>query len=153
MDKPYLRHPNFVQELPWRRWLRNGLEGLPFPQQPVNINVQDIDLVTTLYGDCIGRDLYADGIIRLFEIKQMTGKMSYGQMRLFSMMDRMLRAGDPEGKNYGGFYFLHWEPPDRCKLNGRRMTMDELAQFMLGQLEVEPVTPEEAYEKRRQRLF
>ena len=153
MDKPYLRHPNFVQELPWRRWLRNGLEGLPFPQQPVNINVQDIDLVTTLYGDCIGRDLYADGIIRLFEIKQMTGKMSYGQMRLFSMMDRMLRAGDPEGRNYDGFYFLHWEPPDNCKLNGQRLTMDELKDFLLGKLDIAPVLPEVASEKRRQGIF
>ncbi len=110
-------------------------------------------MVTTIYGDCIGRHLYEDGIIRLFEIKQLNGKMSYGQMRLLSILDRLLRRGDPNGEFYGGFYFLHWEPSENCKLNGHKLSMNELAQFMLGQLEIEPVTPLEAYEKRKQRLF
>ena len=152
MNKPYLRNPDIVQELPWRKWLRNGFESMPFPLVR-GLNVQDVDLAVVRYGELADRHLYDDGILRLFEIKQLNGQMTQGQMRLFSMMDRMLRKGDPEGVNYGGFYFLHWEPPSRCKLNGQRMTMDELAQFMLGQLEIEPVTPEEAYEKRKQRLF
>lgn len=152
MNKPHFRNPDLYERLPWRNWLRNELEGIPFPQQPSHINVQDIDMVTTIYGDCIGRHLYEDGIVRLFEIKQLHGQMGYGQMRLLSILDRLLRRGDPDGENYGGFYFLHWQPPT-CRLNGHKLSMDDLAKFMLGQLEIAPVTPLEAYERRKQRLF
>ena len=152
MNKPYLRNPDIIQELPWRKWLRNGFESMPFPLVR-GLNVQDVDLAVVRYGELADRHLYDDGILRLFEIKQLNGQMSQGQTRLFSMMDRMLRAGDPEGKNYDGFYFLHWEPPDNCKLNGQRLTMDELKDFLLGKLDIAPVLPEVASEKRRQGIF
>jgi len=153
MNKPYLRNPNFVQELPWRKWMRNEFETMPFPMNLKGLNVQDIDLVVVRYGQCAGRHLYADGIIRLFEVKQLNGKMSDGQARMYSMLDRLLRQGDPEGEFYEGFYFLYWEPLENCKLNGMRMNMEDLAKFMTGQIDVAPVDPLHAKQMRDKGLF
>jgi len=153
MKEHRFRNPHLYYEQPWRKWFRNELKGIPFPQQPSDLNVQDIDLATVIFGDCLNRTWIIDGLLRIFEIKQLWGNMKYGQMRLLSIMDRLLRKGDPDGVNYGGFFFLHWEPSENCRLNGHKLSMDDLAKFMLGQLEIAPVTPLEAYEKRKQRLF
>lgn len=64
----------------------------------------DLDLVLRCYGAPYGTD--ADGRVRLVEVKSAIGELTGAQRRTFPLLDRMLRAVDPAGDRYAGFYVV-----------------------------------------------
>lgn len=102
-QKPTLRNPDKVQPLPWRDWMREHL-----PIGPDGMVIEDLDLVSLLFGSRIGRRYNDDGRFSLIEIKQATGIIQYAQKRLFGLIHRVLRRGDPDRTFYRGFYILRW---------------------------------------------
>lgn len=135
------RNPDMYEELPWRRWFRGEFSEMPFPQVAC-FTVEDIDLVTILYGKHIERHPREHGRFKIVEVKQGRAEMDYAQRRMYALMDELLRKGDPNGEHYEGFYLMRWSPP-RCSVNNRHLDMDELAQFYLGQYEIEPLATEQ----------
>jgi len=135
---PKFRNPDLYPEYPWRKWLRGELKAMPFNDHG-HLIVEDIDLATIVYGGVIGRYPSEDGLLKLIEVKQLNGRMSFGQVRLYSMLDRLLRKGDPAKELYEGFFIVHWEPPARCRVNGQRVNMDELEEFFRYKTGIEPI--------------
>lgn len=136
-----VNNPEMLNFQPWRKWLRGEIPSLPFPDTK-EISIEDIDLVVTLLGSRADRPYIDDGKFRIIEVKQGKGQMDYAQRRMYSLMDRVLRKGDPDWRYYGGFYLLRWSPPE-CQVNYKRLSMDSLAKFFLGELEILPLTSKE----------
>jgi len=141
MNKYIFRNPDLYQELPWRRWFRGEFPEMPFPQV-AGLSVEDIDLVTTLFGKHIDRNPRANGKFKIIEIKQGNAQMDYGQRRIYALIDGLLRKGDPDSYHYEGFYLMRWSPP-RCSINNRHLDMDELTDFFLNKYDIEPLTTEQ----------
>ncbi len=141
MTKHVFRNPDLYQELPWRKWSRGEYEKMPFPQID-GVSVEDIDLVVTLFGGIVNRHRSSDGKFKIIEVKQGHAEMEYGQRRMYALMDKVLKKGDPDGQWYKGFYRMQWTPPE-CRVNNIRLSMDQLVDFYLDKLEIAPLTSDE----------
>ena len=128
--KPVFRHPDKIQELPWRKWMR---EALPCPQE--GFVVEDLDLLVLRFGGLEGRPYDADGCFFLAEIKQNGVAMGYAQKRVWSLVHRLLRQADPEKKFYAGFYLVNWDT-ESVLVNRTQMTLDQFKEFLLGRIQI-----------------
>lgn len=140
-QKHTFRNPDQYPELPYRKWFRGEFANMFFPQIP-GISVEDVDLVVTLFGDLIHRHSDEDGRFKIVEVKQGKAKMDYAQRRMYALIDRLLRQGDPGGEHYDGFYIMIWSPPE-CVVNNTRLSMVQLAEFYLGKFEITPLMGDE----------
>jgi len=129
------RNPDKLQVLPIREYIR---ENCPGPG--AGLVVEDLDLVPLQYGPLIGRHKNADGQFMLVEVKHPGFGIGYAQKRLFMMMDRLLRLGDPEGKFYIGFYVLNWNDGANrpIALNGKPCDAEMFNNWISGKMHIEP---------------
>lgn len=102
--KPVFRNPDKVQVLPFREWMRDNL-----PTGKQGMVVEDLDLLPTMFGPLVGRAYDADGLFMLVEIKNKGYRMSYGQKRLFGLIDTLLRFADPNAEYYLGCFTVWWD--------------------------------------------
>jgi len=62
--------------------------------------------------------------------------LPYAQKRVFGLLHRVLRQGDPAGRYYLGFYLVHWYEEHHVRVNGREIDMDGLKAFLLGEINI-----------------
>lgn len=135
MAIPVFRNPDKFQVLPVREYIRKMCPG---PSD--GLVVEDLDLVPLIYGPLIGRHKNDDGKFMLVEIKHTGFGIKYAQTRLFAMMDRLLRLGDPHGKFYIGFYVLNWDNNANkpIALNGKPCNEDKFKEWITGKTQIDP---------------
>lgn len=105
----------------------------------------DVDFVIRLFGPNYNTD--ADGKFMLTEFKHYPSGLTVSQKKLFTMMDRALRAGDCQdfGCQYMGFYLVQFEvdcwvdcgKEHKYWLNGLEMDLATMMEWMCGNLVVE----------------
>lgn len=104
--KPSFMNPELFQVLPWREWMRDEL-----PSGPEGWVAEDLDLVVRTYtqSDPVGRFM-------LVELKHGKTGLGRAQVMTFGLVDRLLRAADPEGRRYLGYYLLQYPEQEweRC---------------------------------------
>lgn len=126
--KPVFYHPDKVQVLGYREWIRQHL--------PTNgLVAEDIDLILMQYGSLIGRQPIDDGRFMLVEIKAKNGWPDYAQRRVFHLMDRLLRKADPDRQYYLGYYVVHWnyEANEPVAINRQQVSSEQFNQWAIGQ--------------------
>lgn len=130
-SRPVFRNPDKFQVLPWREYMR---QRLPAPSD--GMVVEDLDLVALQIGKLVGRHRDADGKFMLIEVKNVGSSMGYAQGRLFAMMHRLFRMGDPGHQHYIGFYLLQWDSQQNKphSINYAPCTEDAFAQWMTGKI-------------------
>ena len=128
-QKPVFRNPELYQVLPWRECFRNN-----FPTAKQGYVVEDLDLLILKFGEAIGRDKDDDGKFILCEIKTNGASMGYAQQRVWGLVHRTLRLGDPDRKYYHGFYLIGWneEQKEKISINGVVVGIDGLREFVTG---------------------
>ncbi len=121
------RNPDIFQVQPHREFIRKycRTEGLV---------VLDLDLVLSSYAEGARQP------VALVELKFYKGGrfhyLTKGQEIVFGILDKLLRAADPTGEYYKGFYILHydnedWENPrTRFWINGQRIDHQQLVAFL-----------------------
>jgi len=129
MSEHVFRHPDLVQQLPFRDYIR---ENCPGASQ--GLSVLDLDLVPLLFGQIIGRPKNADGKFMLTEIKKVGVPLNYAQGRLLMMIHNLLRKSDPQQEHYIGSYLLHWDYEDNSPvaINGIPATSDLFREWITG---------------------
>jgi hypothetical protein len=124
------RNPDKLALIPYREYMR---DNLPTPGQ--GMVVEDMDVIALQIGALCGRHRDADGKFMMIEIKSFGARMGYAQTRLFSMMHRLMRAGDPQKEYYVGFYLLHWDDNNNkpVSINHQPCTEQEFKDWMVGE--------------------
>ena len=133
--KPTFRNPDKFQVLPIREYIRNHCPG---PR--AGLVVEDLDLVPLIYGPLVGRHRNADGKFMLVEVKHPGFGLGYAQKRVFALVDRLLRKGDPAGDFYIGFYILNWDNNTNkpVALNGYSCDEAMFQDWLTGRVEIAP---------------
>ena len=110
-------HPLFPKT-PLRDWIRKYIPG---PKD--GYVAEDLDLIFLRFGEAIGRTQDADGQFILCEWKLTWKLLPYSQQRVFGLIDKILRRGDPAGLYYQVFYYLCWNgKADTLYLNNKIIT-------------------------------
>jgi hypothetical protein len=133
--KPVFRNPDKVPVLRFRELLRD--KGLT-PEK--GLVVEDIDIVALRYGPIIGRHKDADGEFILGEVKHGLAKTDYAQRRTFSLINRLLRLGDPEKKYYKGFFLIQELEDSTWRVNGTTLSESQFVEFIEGKLIITPAS-------------
>ena len=127
-------HPLFPRT-PLREWIRRYIPG-----PSAGYVAEDLDLVFLRFGEVIGRNKNADGQFILCEWKLTQKPLPYSQQRVFGLMDRLLRRGDPDGLYYQGFYYLCWDgKTEPVRFNSERITIADFQAFLLGEKIIAPM--------------
>jgi len=126
MSKPEFRNDDKFQRLKHRDWLR---EKQPHGDQ--GYVVEDLDLVLRVYSGKYGTD--SKGCFMLCELKFYPYAPGYAQRKTFGLMDELLKAADPDGKRYIGYFLIQYDDEDwdlSCFwVNGISMEQDEFLRF------------------------
>ena len=74
--------------------------------------------------------------LRLFLLLALGSTLGYAQSRLYGLMHRILRNGDPAQQFYGGFYLLQWDHQENKphSVNYADITEREFCAWMTGKL-------------------
>lgn len=133
LPKPELRHPEIIQRIAWRDFIRKHV-----PPGREGYVAEDLDLVMRCYaaGDPIGKFM-------LVEFKYDKFGLDHSQRRTFGLIDGLLKKADPERRRYRGYYLLQYPEQDfnKCdhvNVNGRLLTKNELVKFLKFELDVLP---------------
>jgi len=126
---PVFRNPDLFQRLPWREWLRREM-----PAGPEGWVAEDLDLIVRRYmsSDPVGRFM-------LVELKYGEAGLGEAQIRTFGLVDGLLRAADPQGRRYLGYYLLQYPELDweRChgfKVNGLPLSAQGLKKWLVMEI-------------------
>lgn len=127
--RPVFRNPDKVQVLPFREWMRQNL-----PTGKQGMVVEDLDLLPTIFGPLAGRSYSDDGMFMLVELKTPGYSMSYGQKRLFGLIDTLLRFSDPHEKYYLGCFTVWWDHENNkpIAINFEPCTEEQFSLWMQG---------------------
>lgn len=134
--RPKIAHPEFIQVLSFREWLRSDR----FPTGSEGFVVEDLDLVVRWYVskvDEVGKFMFC-------EIKNNRAGLKPAQRNTFRLIDELLRRGDPSRERYIGFYLIQPSLPEwenlNCmfQVNGKVLNHDDLSLFFLGLLKIPP---------------
>jgi len=127
-SRPEFRNPDKFQLLPFREWIRRNL-----PSGSDGFVCEDLDLVVRVFGEWFGQD--SIGRFMLIELKFMGTRLGRAQRMTFGLVDRLLRAGDPDAKRYRGYFVLEYSDEDwdlaEFRVNGVGVTQEELFGFLL----------------------
>ena len=127
-------HPMFPRT-PLREWIRKHI-----PAPSAGYVAEDLDLIFLRFGKIIGRDKNADGQFILCEWKLAWKPLPYSQQRVFGLMDKILRKGDPSGTYYQGFYYICWDgKTEPVWLNNNRVAIADFQAFLLGKKIIPPM--------------
>lgn len=117
--------------LPWREWIRQNL-----PQGPEGFSFEDIDGIVFLHG-VLSPDAPR---FMCLEFKQMSTKLDKSQWLGFQQIDRLLRRGDPQRREYFGFYIVEWPrdfPAPYARINHTHLlNASDLREFFLLNLDI-----------------
>lgn len=125
--QPIFRNPDYLQELPFRKWLR---ENMPTPRD--GFVVEDLDLLLRCYGPNYHTD--DKGCFMLVEVKYGNADLGHAQRRTFGLINQLLRLADPKRERYMGFYLIQYSDPDWSyadfKINRRPVTGEQFTSFL-----------------------
>jgi hypothetical protein len=130
-----------LQHFPYRDWIRENM-----PSGEEGFIAEDGDLVMRLYGPKYGLD--EKGIIYLVELKHDNQKgessdFNGSQKRTYGLQDELMRAGDPTGKRYWGFYIIQYSEDDwnkaSFKINYKPVSREEFLKFWEDPRSIEPL--------------
>jgi hypothetical protein len=133
--RPVFRHPDKLQVLPFRDWIR---ANLPVGNQ--GFVAEDLDLVIRVYGANFDSD--STGKFLLAELKYGNSRLDYAQRMTFGLLDSMLRQADPTCSRYLGFFLINYSDVNwdkaRFKINGQAISHDELLELLCLVSEIKP---------------
>lgn len=117
---------------PLREWIR---KFIPSPKD--GYVAEDLDLIFLRFGKAIGRNKDSDGQFILCEWKLKNQDLPYPQKRVFGLIDRLLRIGDPFGEFYQGFYYICWDGEDDTFIvNRQNITQKHFQMFLMGEYSI-----------------
>jgi len=126
MTAPTFRNPDKFQQLSFRDWFRKNK-----PSGKEGYVVEDLDLVLRIFGANFHTD--ATGKFILIELKFKNAWIGPAQKRTFSLINSLLRQGDPERKRYLGYYVVQYDNEDWDKasfrINRVKVTCEEFDKF------------------------
>ena len=134
MAAPEFRHPDKVQLLLFREYLRQNM-----PSSSDGYVVEDLDLVIRAFQPSRPSKFQFqtddEGKFRLIELKYGNAWITNGQRRTFGLMDRLMRVGDPDRKRYLGYFVVQYSHEDwnlaDFRINGKQVTRDVFHRFLL----------------------
>lgn len=134
MPAPQFRHPDKVQLLLFREYLRKRM-----PPSSQGYVVEDLDLVLRAYNPGkSGRFDFqtdADGKFRLVELKYGNAWIGGAQQRTFRLMDRLMRKGDPDKQRYLGYFVIQYSAEDwehsKFKINRKEVDRETFHRFLM----------------------
>jgi len=140
MSNHTFRNPHLFQQLKFRDWIREKM-----PNGSQGFVVEDLDLVTRVYGRHYGADDI--GKFRLIEIKHKTHRLGCAQEKTFGLMDALARIGDPHRQRYDGYYLIQADSEDwdECMffhVNGEPLPRDKF----MAWFEFDPSVQVEPYD-------
>lgn len=104
-DRPTIRHQDLLDAIgPVRDLMRNE-----FPTGQQGMVIEDLDMIIRVFSDNFGTD--EEGRLVLLEWKFGTAKIDTAQIKTFSLMDKMMRNGDKQGR-YAGFWLVNYTVND-----------------------------------------
>ena len=135
-DTLKFRHPDVLQQLPFRDWIRQNLPG-----PKAGYVVEDLDLVIRVYGDNFSSD--STGKFMLIELKKHPANIGHAQWMTFGLIDRLLKSS-PEGYRYKGYYVIqytveHWDY-SQFHVNGIHLPKDKFIGFL--KFDIPPHVPD-----------
>mgnify|MGYP001492292630 CR=1 FL=1 len=126
MNKDNFNNPDKLQLLSFRKWLRNNM-----PKGRDGFVVEDLDLVIRWFGYNYGFD--SVGAFMLIELKFGSAEMDVPQIKLWGLIDSLLRKADPERKRYFGFYLIQYTDDDwnvsGFRINKQSVTREQFVKF------------------------
>jgi hypothetical protein len=130
--KPVFRHPDRLQLLSYREFLREHL-----PTGAEGCVVEDLDLVIRLHGPRYGTD--ATGKLMLVELKFGNACLDWAQQWTFRLMHQLLRDKDPSRERYLGYFVVNYDNLDwsvaNFRVNGKPLTVEQFLAFLQGDIE------------------
>lgn len=93
--------------------------------------VEDLDLVIRWFGQRYGFD--SSGAFMLVELKFGNAEMGIPQIKLFGLVDSLLKKADPNRERYFGFYLIQYTNEDwdlsAFKINHFPISREQFIQF------------------------
>lgn len=134
MPAPKFNHPDLVQVLPFREYLR---QHMPTAQE--GYVVEDLDLALRVYQPNkptpFNFQTDAEGKLRLIELKYGKAWITPGQQRTFGLIDKLMRLGDPNKERYLGYFVVQYSAEDwehsMFKINGKPVDRDTFHRFLM----------------------
>lgn len=134
MSKQWTGHNPLFPSLPWREWIRENI-----PIGKAGYVAEDLDLLFLRFGPAVRKPYNADGEFILVEIKSADIPLPYAQQRVFGLLDRLLKLGDPQAGFYKGFYQVIWGE-ENVIVNEVELSKNEFRKFLLGTRLIPPLS-------------
>ncbi len=126
MSELRFRHPDKLQQLPFRDWIR---ANMPSPND--GFVVEDLDLVIRVYGQNFNTD--KDGKFMLIELKKHPAYIGNAQWMTYGMVNRLL-VSSPESHRYKGYYVVQYSAENwdysQFWINKERIYLKEFKEFL-----------------------
>ena len=125
-DELRFRNPDILQELPFRKWMRNNL---PHPKE--GMVVEDLDVVLRVYGEKFNTD--DDGKFMLVELKKYSAYIGHAQWMTYGLINRLL-VSSLESYRYQGYYVVQYTVDNwdvsQFWINKERIYLPEFKEFL-----------------------